>query len=149
MTIVGYTDFPSRMASQSSQLYATNVRHLLTELTPEKDGEINVNMEDEVIRSATVVKDGEDHVAAAPGEAVRGAEERNPSRWRLRWSRNRPKTSGLDHRWRAWPWPGLAILGVGSVAPNQFHEPLHRLRSGLFCWLAGHLECHTRHCTRR
>ncbi|MBM4207826.1 MAG: Re/Si-specific NAD(P)(+) transhydrogenase subunit alpha [Gammaproteobacteria bacterium] len=58
VTIIGYSDLPSRMANQSSQLYATNLRHFLTDLTPAKDGNINVNMEDEVIRGATVVKDG-------------------------------------------------------------------------------------------
>ncbi len=59
VTIVGHTDLPSRLPTQSSQLYATNLRHLLTDLTPEKDGTINVDMEDEVIRGATVIKDGE------------------------------------------------------------------------------------------
>jgi len=57
--IVGYTDLPSRMARQSSQLYATNLLRLLEELTPGKDGTIVVNMEDELIRGATVIKDGE------------------------------------------------------------------------------------------
>jgi len=59
VTIVGYTDFPSRMATQSSLLYATNIRHMLTDLTPEKDGVINHNMEDDVIRGATVTHKGE------------------------------------------------------------------------------------------
>ena len=59
VTIVGYTDFPSRMATQSSELYATNIRHLLTDLTPEKDGVIVHNMEDDVIRGATVTHQGE------------------------------------------------------------------------------------------
>ncbi len=54
VTIVGYTDFPSRMATQSSTLYATNIRHLMTDLTPEKDGVIVHDMEDDVIRGATV-----------------------------------------------------------------------------------------------
>ena len=36
VTIIGYTDLPSRLAAQSSQLYATNLRHLVTELCPEK-----------------------------------------------------------------------------------------------------------------
>lgn len=58
VSIIGYTDLPSRMANQSSQLYATNLRHFLTDLTPAKDGNINVNMDDEVIRGATVIKDG-------------------------------------------------------------------------------------------
>ena len=54
VTIIGYTDFPSRMAAQSSTLYATNIRHLMTDLTPEKDGVVNHDMEDDVIRGATV-----------------------------------------------------------------------------------------------
>ena len=57
VTIVGYTDFPSRMAAQASTLYSTNIRHMLTDLTPKKDGVINHNMEDDVIRGATVTKD--------------------------------------------------------------------------------------------
>ena len=58
VTIIGYTDFPSRLPAQSSRLYATNVRNLIAELTPAKDGTIVVNMDDEVIRGATVVKEG-------------------------------------------------------------------------------------------
>ena len=57
--IIGYTDFPSRMATQASTLYATNIRHMMDDLTPAKDGVPVVNMEDDVIRGATVVKDGE------------------------------------------------------------------------------------------
>ncbi|MCE9684024.1 Re/Si-specific NAD(P)(+) transhydrogenase subunit alpha [Halomonas alkalisoli] len=59
VTIVGYTDFPSRMATQSSLLYATNIRHMLTDLTPGKDGVIVHDMEDDVIRGATVTHQGE------------------------------------------------------------------------------------------
>ena len=50
VTIVGYTDFPSRMASQSSTLYGTNIRHMLDDLTPEKDGQATINMEDAACR---------------------------------------------------------------------------------------------------
>ncbi len=57
--IIGYTDFPSRMAAQASTLYATNIRHMMTDLTPEKDGQINHDMEDDVIRGATVTHQGE------------------------------------------------------------------------------------------
>ncbi len=56
VTIVGYTDFPSRMAAQASTLYANNIRHMLTDLTPAKDGVILHNMEDDVIRGATVAR---------------------------------------------------------------------------------------------
>jgi NAD(P) transhydrogenase subunit alpha len=59
VVIIGYTDFPSRMATQASTLYATNIRHMLTDLSPEKDGQIVVNMDDDVIRGATVAHGGE------------------------------------------------------------------------------------------
>jgi len=59
VTVVGYTDFPSRMAAQASTLYATNVRHMVSDLTPAKDGVIVHNMDDDVIRGATVTKAGE------------------------------------------------------------------------------------------
>ncbi|MDX1563604.1 MAG: proton-translocating transhydrogenase family protein, partial [Gammaproteobacteria bacterium] len=58
VTIIGYTDLPSRLSNQASQLYATNLRHLLAELCPEKDGSVVVDMDDEVIRGATVVREG-------------------------------------------------------------------------------------------
>ncbi|MCY4287348.1 MAG: Re/Si-specific NAD(P)(+) transhydrogenase subunit alpha [Aestuariivita sp.] len=54
VTIIGYTDFPSRMATQASSLFATNIRHVIADLTPNKDGTIVHNMEDDVIRGATV-----------------------------------------------------------------------------------------------
>jgi len=59
VTIIGYTDFPSRMATQASMLYATNIRHMMDDLTPGKDGQVVHNMEDDVIRGATVAKAGE------------------------------------------------------------------------------------------
>jgi NAD(P) transhydrogenase subunit alpha len=59
VTIVGYTDFPSRLARQSSTLYATNLLRLAEELCKTKDGVINVNMEDDAIRGLTVIKEGE------------------------------------------------------------------------------------------
>lgn len=58
VTIIAYTDLPSRLATQSSQLYATNLRHFFTDLTPGKNGTIEINMNDEVIRGATVVNQG-------------------------------------------------------------------------------------------
>src|SRR5688572_30058985 len=58
VTIIGYTDLPSRLAKQSSTLYATNLLRLTEELCKTKDGVIDVNMDDEVIRGTTVVKEG-------------------------------------------------------------------------------------------
>ena len=58
VTVVGYSDFPSRMAAQSSTLYGTNIRHMMTDLTPEKNGQVHHNMGDDVIRGATVAHEG-------------------------------------------------------------------------------------------
>jgi len=57
--IIGFTDLPSRLPSQSSELYANNLFHILDELTPDKNGEIMINMNDDVIRGMTIVRDGE------------------------------------------------------------------------------------------
>lgn len=59
VTIIGYTDLASRMARQSSTLYATNLFRLSEELCKTKDGVIHVNMDDDAIRGLTVIKDGE------------------------------------------------------------------------------------------
>jgi NAD(P) transhydrogenase subunit alpha len=58
VTIIGYTDLVSRLAKQSSTLYATNLFRLSEELCKTKDGVINVNMEDDAIRGLTVIKEG-------------------------------------------------------------------------------------------
>jgi len=59
VTVIGYTDFPSKMATQSSTLYSNNVRHMVDDLTPEKDGVAVFDMEDDVIRGAMVSNAGE------------------------------------------------------------------------------------------
>ncbi|MBI1795887.1 MAG: Re/Si-specific NAD(P)(+) transhydrogenase subunit alpha [Candidatus Eisenbacteria bacterium] len=58
VTIIGYTDLASRLAKQSSTLYANNLLRLTEELCKAKDGRLNVDMNDEVIRGTTVIKDG-------------------------------------------------------------------------------------------
>jgi len=80
VTIIGYSDLPSRLARQSSTLYATNLFRLAEELCKTKDGIINVNMEDEVIRGTTVVKEGSvtwpppaPRLSAAPPAAAKAA----------------------------------------------------------------------------
>jgi NAD(P) transhydrogenase subunit alpha len=117
VTLIGYTDLPSRLAAQSSQLYGTNLRHLLTDLTPEKDGQIVVNMEDEVIRGATVCKDGETtwpppapKLSAAPPKA---APEAAPV---VKVEKERSIVGPIIGMVLA----GLSLLGLGSVAPADF-----------------------------
>ena len=81
VTIIGYIDLPSRLAGQSSQLYGTNLVNLLKLVTPDKDGQIVLDMDDEVVRTMTVCKDGEllyppppVQVAAAPKPAAKAPE---------------------------------------------------------------------------
>ena len=54
LSIIGYTDLPSRLPTQSSNLYANNIVNLLTDMTPKKDGQLTVDLEDVVVRHATV-----------------------------------------------------------------------------------------------
>ncbi len=125
VVIVGYTDFPSRMAAQSSTLYATNIRHMLHDLTPEKDGNINHNMEDDVIRGATVTHEGEitfpppppkvKAIAAKPKEKVKELtpEEKRAQEIAAFKSETRTQVALLA--------AGAAfVLAVGLVAPESF-----------------------------
>jgi NAD(P) transhydrogenase subunit alpha len=59
VTIIGYTDLPARLPAQASQLYGTNLVNLMKLLTPAKDGQITVDFDDVVVRSMTVVHQGE------------------------------------------------------------------------------------------
>ncbi len=117
VTIIGYTDLPSRLPTQASQLYATNLRHLLTDLTPEKDGKIVVDMEDEVIRGATVVKDGEiTWPPPAPKLSAQPKQEAKPAAAPVVKEKRKSKFAGL----LPMAIGAIALLGVGSVAPPSF-----------------------------
>jgi NAD(P) transhydrogenase subunit alpha len=117
VTIIGYTDLPSRLAAQSSQLYGTNLRHLLADMTPEKDGKIVVDMEDEAVRGATICIGGETTwpppapklSAAAP--AVKPAAAPAPVV---------EKKKSVTGPILAMVFGGLALLGLGAVAPQDF-----------------------------
>ncbi len=78
--IIGYTDLPSRLPTQSSQLYGSNLVNLMKLLCKEKNGEIVIDFDDVVIRSVTVIRDGEItwpappvQVSAAPKTAAAAA----------------------------------------------------------------------------
>ena len=117
VSIIGYTDLPSRLATQSSQLYATNLRHILTDMTPEKDGRLVVDFEDEVVRGATVCRDGETtwpppapKLSAAPPKAA-------PAPAPVPVEDEKPSTLGPII---AMALGGLALFGLGAVAPPSF-----------------------------
>jgi NAD(P) transhydrogenase subunit alpha len=85
--IIGYTDLPSRLPTQSSQLYGTNLVNLLKLLCKEKNGEIVVDFDDTVIRGVTVVKNGEltwpappIKVSAQPQQAKAAAPMEKPTK---------------------------------------------------------------------
>ena len=116
--IIGYTDLPSRLPTQSSQLYASNVLNLIDELCPNDDGQLHLDMEDEVIRDSTVVKDGkiiwppprkepppQPKKDAAP-EASATASDSPKKKFKIA-----PYAFGLAV---------LSILGVGLFAPSSF-----------------------------
>lgn len=63
--IIGYTDLPRRLPTQSSQLYGTNLVNLLKLLCKEKDGNIVIDFDDVVVRGVTVVREGEITAGAA------------------------------------------------------------------------------------
>ena len=121
VTIIGYTDLPSRLPAQSSRLYATNIRHLIADLTPAKDGRVVVNMNDEVIRGATVVNQGA-VTWPAPAPAVTAPARKPVAATPVV---NTPTAAQKD------PAPGAgsavallagtgAVIGIGAVAPPAF-----------------------------
>jgi NAD(P) transhydrogenase subunit alpha len=58
VTLIGLTDLPSRMARQSSELYATTVLNLLKEMYTSEKGLV-IDLKDEIQRGAVILKDGE------------------------------------------------------------------------------------------
>jgi H+-translocating NAD(P) transhydrogenase subunit alpha len=127
VTIIGYTDLVSRLAKQSSTLYATNLFRVVEELCKTKDGVINVNMDDDAIRGLTVIKEGAvtwppppSKLSAAPAKApVKAAPIAAPEK------------KGHGHGGSSEPMPArkLAILSlvaaavfllIGAYAPTAF-----------------------------
>ena len=128
VTIVGYTDFASRMATQASTLYSNNIRHMMTDLTPEKDGKVVHNMDDDVIRGATVTYQGEitfpppppkiQAIAAKPKPTA--VVELTPEEKRAkevaefkRQTRQQATLIGVG---------AVVLLGLGLVAPASFMQ---------------------------
>jgi NAD(P) transhydrogenase subunit alpha len=85
VTIIGYTDLAGRLPAQASQLYGTNLVNLLKLITPGKDGQVVLDLQDVVQRGLTVVNGSEVlwppppvQVSAAPPAAT--AAEPKPAR---------------------------------------------------------------------
>jgi NAD(P) transhydrogenase subunit alpha len=106
VTIIGYTDLPGRLPTQASQLYGTNLVNLMRLLTPAKDGQLVLDLDDVVQRGITVVRDGEKtwpppeiKVSAAPA-APKAKEPAEP----------KPEKQPLSSARK------FAIVGIGALA---------------------------------
>jgi len=125
VTIIGYTDFASRMAAQSSSLYATNIRHMMTDLTPEKDGQINHDMEDDVIRGATVTFEGEITFPPPPPKVQAIAAQKKPEVKELTPEEKKAQEiaafkAQTRQQFTLLGVGGVLMLPVGLVAPASF-----------------------------
>jgi NAD(P) transhydrogenase subunit alpha len=119
VTIIGYTDLPSRLAAQSSQLYGTNLRHLLTDMCPNKDGQLVVDMDDEVIRGATVVKD-KNVTWPPPAPKLRAAPPKAAAQVPVEPPAPKPTAPSWLAPLLTFGIGALALIGLGSVAPPSF-----------------------------
>jgi NAD(P) transhydrogenase subunit alpha len=119
VTLIGYTDMPSRLAAQSSQLYATNLRHLLTDMTPAKDGLLVVNFEDEVVRGATVVR-GHEITWPPPAPKLSAAPAKPASDAAATKVVAKPAQGGSTGSLIAGILATAALFAVGAVAPPGF-----------------------------
>jgi NAD(P) transhydrogenase subunit alpha len=115
--IIGYTDLPGRLPTQSSQLYGTNIVNLMKLLTPGKDGQIVLDFDDIVQRGMTVVKDGEKtwppppvQVSAAPVAAAAAPVAERPAP-KVKDPRRKVLNMGIG---------AVLFLAVASVAPAAF-----------------------------
>ncbi|MEM8690033.1 MAG: Re/Si-specific NAD(P)(+) transhydrogenase subunit alpha, partial [Pseudomonadota bacterium] len=126
VTIIGYTDFPSRMAAQASELYATNIRHMMADLTPEKDGVVVHDMEDDVIRGATIAHAGEVTFPPPPpkiqaiAKAPPKAPEKTPEEKRA--EEEAAAKKALDRTAWLLAIGGVLCLLVGLAAPASFMQ---------------------------
>jgi NAD(P) transhydrogenase subunit alpha len=117
--IIGYTDLAGRMPGQASQLYGTNIYNLLAEITPEKDGQMVIDMEDEMIRGLTVVNQGKVSWPPPPIKISAAA----PVSAAAKPVRKPVEDSSKSRPW--WTLGGMAaavmlLFGIGSVAPADF-----------------------------
>lgn len=143
VTIIGYTDFPSRMAAQASSLYSTNIAHMMTDLTPGKDGVVVHDMEDDVIRGATVVKDGTVTFPPPPPKIAAIAKRPAQSETRELTATEKKEMELANFRKATKTQVAmltvgtLLVLGVGYFAPASFMQ--HFIVFVLSCFVGYHV----------
>jgi len=117
--IIGYTDMVGRLPTQSSQLYATNIVNLLKLLSKEKDGNINIDFEDVVLRGVTVVKEGEVTWPAPPIQ-VSAQPEQKPAQAKVKPEPKVKEPTSPAKKIAALVAAVGAFAWVASVAPAAF-----------------------------
>lgn len=115
--VIGYTDFPSRLPTQSSQLYGTNLVNLLKLLCKEKDGNINIDFEDVVLRGVTVVRDGEEIPPAQIQVSVQPKQETKAAPVA---EKKESKPTDPRVKYGVMAGVGVLFLWLASVAPAAF-----------------------------
>ena len=144
VTIIGYTNLATRLPGQASTLYAQNLVHLLAEMTPEKNGQPEIDMENEAIRGATVVKDGEiTWPPPAPKISVAQPEPKKAATPPPTPQIEEKKPSGVGAIVGFWIITGILLYGLGEVFPTFVLVSLYGVCAGCFRGLAGDLECFT------
>jgi NAD(P) transhydrogenase subunit alpha len=123
VTIIGYTDLPSRLPAQASQLYGTNLKHLLSEMCTDNDGRILVDMEDDAIRGATVVHAG-DVTWPAPPIATAAATMKKPAELTPEPTPAAARESGGFVGMLGFGLAGVGLLLLARVAPPDFMSHL-------------------------
>jgi NAD(P) transhydrogenase subunit alpha len=126
--VIGYTDFPSRMGAQASELYGNNIRHMLSDLTPGKDGLLVQDMDDDVIRGATVTFDGDVTWPPPPPKVAAIASQKPKERPKEPTPEERRAQEVADFKAQTRNQVGLLAIGgalllaLGLVAPASFMQ---------------------------
>ena len=115
--IIGYTDFPSRLPTQSSQLYGTNLVNLLKLLCKEKDGKIHIDFDDVVLRGVTVVRDGEE---IPPAQIQVSAQPKQEAKAAPATEQKEAKPTDPRVKYGVMAGVGVLFLWLASVAPAAF-----------------------------
>ena len=115
--VIGYTDFPSRLPTQSSQLYGTNLVNLLKLLCKEKDGNINIDFEDVVLRGVTVVRDGEE---IPPAQIQVSAQPKQETKATPVAEKKESKPTDPRVKYGVMAGVGVLFLWLASVSPAAF-----------------------------
>ncbi|MBT0474920.1 Re/Si-specific NAD(P)(+) transhydrogenase subunit alpha [Morganella morganii subsp. morganii] len=115
--IIGYTDLAARLATQSSQLYGTNLVNLMKLMCKEKDGQINIDFDDVVIRGLTVVKAGEIAWPAPPIQ-VSAQPQAKPAAVKAEKKPEKPMSPWLKYGLMALAF--ILFSWLANVAPPEF-----------------------------